>query len=694
MNVLLEVRNLCYAYSHQDLALDSVSLSISQGQTLAVLGGNGAGKSTLFLNLNGVLLPSAGELLWQGHPVERTPQATQALRKHVGIVFQDPNDQIFSANVADDIAFGLLNLGLPESEVRTRIEAVINQLGISEYAHKPTHALSFGQKKRVALAGVLAMRPEILILDEPTAGLDPAGISEMFKLIDRLKQENGLTVILATHDIDLVALYCDMACLLDHGRVVFSGAVRELIVQAEFLRRHALRLPRIAHLMGILAHQDGLPVDGHAATIAQARRSIVDCVRENSTGKNSIKENSIEDNIRPLSAGTETTIRKAKRLRSGFTTGTCASAAVAAACETLLGGYPVDNIGVTLPEGSTVSFPIEIIEFDGEFARCGVRKDAGDDPDVTHGLVIEATVRRSDDDLVLTAGPGIGIVTRPGLACAVGEPAINPVPRRMILEHAKQICQRHGYEEGLQISIAAPGGEGISRKTFNPRLGIVGGISILGTTGIVEPMSEKALIETIHVLVNQASCSNPETILLTPGNYGRAFCLTELVMDVDAGVKIGNFVGETLDYLVEKDFREVLLVGHIGKLVKIAGGSMNTHSLIADARMEILAAHAALAGADRPIITTIMSCLTTREAIDILLQNHLAKPVFESVAEKVKHHCQMRARQNLTVEVVLFSAEDHLMAQTAGAARLIGKLTSGKWAAEAQPIDLSQGGQE
>jgi len=279
MTVLMEVRNLCYAYSSQEPALDSVSLSICQGQTLAVLGGNGAGKSTLFLNLNGVLTPSAGEVFWKGRLVERSTQSIQDLRKQVGIVFQDPNDQIFSANVADDIAFGLFNLGLPEQEVRSRVAAMIDQLGIDEYAHKPTHALSFGQKKRVALAGVLAMRPEIVILDEPTAGLDPEGISEMFKLLDRLKQEYGLTLILATHDIDLVALHCDSACLLDHGRVVFGGTVSELIAQADLLRRHALRQPRIAHLMGILAHQDGLPVDGQAATIAQARRSIVDLAR-------------------------------------------------------------------------------------------------------------------------------------------------------------------------------------------------------------------------------------------------------------------------------------------------------------------------------------------------------------------------------------------------------------------------------
>jgi len=388
-----------------------------------------------------------------------------------------------------------------------------------------------------------------------------------------------------------------------------------------------------------------------------------------------------------MNAMPETVIKKAKRLRSGFTTGTCATAAVAAACETLLGGCRVENISVTLPGGSTVSFPVERTDFAGECVICGIRKDAGDDPDVTHGLVIEASVRLSAEGLALSAGPGVGIVTRPGLACAVGEPAINPVPRRMILEQAQQICQRHGYQNGLQICLAAPGGEQIALKTFNPRLGIIGGISILGTTGIVEPMSERALIDTIHVLVNQARFSDPETILLTPGNYGRDYCLRELHIDVDTGVKIGNFVGDTLDYLVEQEFREVLLVGHIGKLVKIAGGAMNTHSLVADARMEILAAHAAVAGADRTIVAAIMASATTREAIDILRQDQLDQPVFQSVVARIKHHCQLRARQNLTVEVVLFSAEDHVMVQTAGANRLIAKLTSRNRTAETLSVD-------
>lgn len=275
MKKLLDMHQLSYSYPGQPRALDQIDLSVYAGQTLAVLGGNGAGKSTLFLTMNGVFTPDAGELCWQGQRVHTQAFPATRLRQKVGIVFQDPNDQLFSASIEDDIAFGLINQGLPEPEVRAKVASVIEQLGIAEFVQQPTHALSFGQKKRVALAGILAMEPEIVILDEPTAGLDPRGITEMFDLLQKLRETAGITLVLATHDIDLVALHADVALVLDHGRIVFDGSVAELLSQPDLLRRHALRLPRVAHLMEILAELDGLPVDRFAATISKARLSLL-----------------------------------------------------------------------------------------------------------------------------------------------------------------------------------------------------------------------------------------------------------------------------------------------------------------------------------------------------------------------------------------------------------------------------------
>ncbi len=278
MNII-EVRNLCYSYEDGEPALDNINLDIAKGKTTAVLGGNGAGKSTLFLNLNGVLKPKSGSVYFEGREIKYSKKELLELRRKIGIVFQDPDDQLFSASVIKDVSFGLMKLGLELDEIRARIDAVVGQTGIESVMDKPTHALSFGQKKRVAIAGVLVMRPEVIILDEPTAGLDPQGVSEILGLLCDIREKTGVTVLISTHDIDLVPLYCDEAVVLDKGKVVFSGLPGRLFSRPELLREHNLRLPRINHLMNILHDRDGLAVDTTAATISQARRSIVNLVK-------------------------------------------------------------------------------------------------------------------------------------------------------------------------------------------------------------------------------------------------------------------------------------------------------------------------------------------------------------------------------------------------------------------------------
>ncbi len=277
MNII-EIKDLTYSYDTQRKALNQVSMSFEKGKIIGVLGGNGAGKSTLFLHLNGILRPGSGKLLYNGKEIKYSKNEITELRKNIGIVFQDPDDQLFSSSVRKDISFGLLNLGKSSDEVTDRVERIIKELGIEELAEKPTHALSFGQKKKVAIAGVLAMQPAVIILDEPTAGLDPYGVSEILDLLQKIKEEMGITVILSTHDIDLVPLYCSEVYVLDKGEVVFSGSPEQLFADPDLLRRHYLRLPRIAHLMGILYDKDKLMVDKSAATISKARKSIKELV--------------------------------------------------------------------------------------------------------------------------------------------------------------------------------------------------------------------------------------------------------------------------------------------------------------------------------------------------------------------------------------------------------------------------------
>ena len=280
MNPAIETRELCYAYEDGTTALDHITLSAKRGSITGILGANGAGKSTLFLNLNGVFTPKSGQVLLSGQPVSYDRKGLTALRRKVGIVFQDPDDQLFSADVYRDVSFGGVNLGLEPEEVRRRVEEALARTGTSSLRDRPTHALSYGQKKRVAIAGVLVMEPEVLILDEPTAGLDPQGVSEIMRLLVQLRDSLGMTILIATHDMDIVPLYCDYAYLLGGGRVLMEGTPDELFSDPEALRANHLRLPRIAHLMEVLRQADGLDTHGAPATIGAARREILRLLKE------------------------------------------------------------------------------------------------------------------------------------------------------------------------------------------------------------------------------------------------------------------------------------------------------------------------------------------------------------------------------------------------------------------------------
>lgn len=274
MSYAMEAQGLYYTYEDGTVALDHISLRAEQGKITGILGANGAGKSTLFLNLNGVLTPKEGTVTVNGRRAVYDRKGIREVRHQVGIVFQDPDDQLFSADVYRDISFGGMNLGLPEEEVRRRVEAAMERTGVGALRDKPTHALSFGQKKRVAIAGVLVMEPSVMILDEPTAGLDPQGVSDIMHLLTELRDGLGMTILIATHDMDIVPLYCDYAYLLSGGRVILEGRPEELFAQPEELRKNHLRLPRIAHLMEILRERDGLDTTPTAATISAARREI------------------------------------------------------------------------------------------------------------------------------------------------------------------------------------------------------------------------------------------------------------------------------------------------------------------------------------------------------------------------------------------------------------------------------------
>ena len=275
MGIILEAEHLTYGYDEKRHAIEDLSIAFEEGKTPAILGANGAGKSTLFLHLNGILQPEHGEVRFRGQPISYKKAGLRQLRSKVGIVFQNPDDQLFSASVYQDISFGAVNMGLPSEEVHRRVNVVMEQIGITYLKDRPTHSLSFGQKKRVAFAGIMVMQPEVIILDEPTAGLDPVGVSELMHLLQDVCRQQNTTIILSTHDIDVVPIYADVIDVMDQGHVIAHGTPEEIFAQPELLRSHHLRLPRISHLLEILQKEDGWDVDASVSTISGARKELL-----------------------------------------------------------------------------------------------------------------------------------------------------------------------------------------------------------------------------------------------------------------------------------------------------------------------------------------------------------------------------------------------------------------------------------
>lgn len=382
-------------------------------------------------------------------------------------------------------------------------------------------------------------------------------------------------------------------------------------------------------------------------------------------------------------ANTSIVWKNQTKLRTGYTTGSCAAAAAKAATHMLVSGEVVGEVSLVTPAGIRLYLEVEDIVKENNYVGCAIRKDSGDDPDVTNGILVYARVTFAQDDVVkskviLEAGEGIGRVTQKGLEQSIGDPAINLVPRRMIREAVEEELQKAGIDRGVRVMIWVPDGAEIAKKTFNPKLGIEGGISILGTTGIVEPMSEKALTDTIFVEMKVRRENGMDYCYVVPGNYGSDFLHDTLGYQEDAAVKCSNYVGEVIDDAVRLQMKGILLVGHIGKFIKLAAGIMNTHSRQADGRMEILAAHAAMAGGSRELIRQLMECITTTAALELLEKEGILKEVMSTVMIKIEEHLKHRAGDGLEIGAVMFSKEMGILGKTSDADRLAQKIQSRK----------------
>jgi cobalt/nickel transport system ATP-binding protein len=273
---VVEAKNISYKYPDGTIALDNINFSVSKGDIVSLLGPNGAGKSTLFLHFNGIFTPSKGEILIEGKKLEYDKKSLLEARQKVGIVFQNPDDQLFAPTVEEDVAFGPLNLGISLDETKDIVESSLKKVSMEGFEKRPPHHLSGGQKKRVAIAGILAMKPEIMILDEPTSGLDPKGASQILQLLYELNKE-GITIIISTHDVDLVPLYSKSINVIKKGAIVKKGTPQEVFGDIDTIRSSNLRLPRIAHLAEVLDKEDNVKLGekGYPLTISQARKDIL-----------------------------------------------------------------------------------------------------------------------------------------------------------------------------------------------------------------------------------------------------------------------------------------------------------------------------------------------------------------------------------------------------------------------------------
>ena len=370
-----------------------------------------------------------------------------------------------------------------------------------------------------------------------------------------------------------------------------------------------------------------------------------------------------------------------EKLRNGFTTGSCAAAAAKAACYMLLTGRKKEKIDIITPKGITFHASIVDILRGERAVQCAVIKDGGDDPDITTGAHVVAKVSflegqeaGTEGRILIDGGIGVGRVTKPGLDQPVGNAAINHVPREMIEREMREVCHVLDYHKDLAVEISVPEGQKLAESTFNPRLGILGGISILGTSGVVEPMSAQALKDTIAVELRQKKALGQKAVAVSPGNYGLDFMKKTYDYDLDRSVKCSNFIGDTIDMAKQMGFEAMLLTGHIGKLIKLSGGMMNTHSKEGDCRMELLAAAAIYAGCHAKTAKDLLDAVTTEEGVKLLSEAGILEATMERAMERILFYLRNRAGDGMQIECMMYATDYGLLAESPGAQSLLQEL--------------------
>lgn len=354
-----------------------------------------------------------------------------------------------------------------------------------------------------------------------------------------------------------------------------------------------------------------------------------------------------------------------KKYKRGYTTGSCATGAAKAATYMILTKETLETVNIDTPKGIPLNLKVENVDINNAFAQCSIQKDGGDDIDATHKMHIYAKAELIDcNEIIIDGGIGIGRVTKKGLGIEIGKAAINKTPISMIQSEVRKVI---GDTKGVKITIFAPEGETIAKKTFNPRLGIVGGISIIGTTGIVEPMSDEGWKKSLSIELEMKKAQGMDKVILVPGNHGEMFIKESLGIDSKYIVRTSNFIGYMLKEAQRVGFKKILMAGHLGKYVKIAGGIFNTHSKVADARNEILIANLALMNAPFELINKVNECLTTEEFIEILEDDKYKKykEIYNILSEKCKKRIDIYMNDDeIDIEVMIFSMEKKLLGES------------------------------
>ncbi len=718
---ILKSEDLAVGYDGKTV-LHGLSFSLRPGEILTLIGPNGAGKSTILKTLARRLEPVAGAALLDGQTLSR--MAENELARRLSIVTTERlRAELMSC--AEVVATGRYpytgRLGILSEQDRAVTRQAMDLVHVSELAAQRFDEISDGQRQRVMLARAICQEPEVLLLDEPTSFLDVRYKVEFLTTLKQLAREKQIAVVLSLHELDCAARVSDTVLCVRDGAVDRVGRPVEILTSAYIEKLYGMEPGSYDAFFGEakpefqgdqrffqnrgcpffpchrgVEEQDFNCLFCYCPLYALGDRCGGNC-RYTDSGVKSCEDcafphrrENYERVLRRWPEIAALTERKeenafglpgirsgAKMLRCGYTTGTCAALAAAGAVRLLLTGEAPERVRITTPKGWTVELPLEVAVLDGGEARCAVRKDAGDDPDVTDGCLVCAAVSRSEPGGIrIDGGAGVGRVTKPGLDQPMGAAAINSVPRRMITDAVKEVCDELGYSGGLSVVISVPGGAEIARRTFNPMLGIEGGISILGTSGIVEPMSEQALIDTIELNLRQAAALEPgsggaKRLILTPGSYGESYLhaigLDALGVPV---VKCSNFIGEALDAAAIQGFSEVLLVGHVGKIVKLAGGVMNTHSAQADCRAELFTAHAALCGADGTLCRALMEAVTADACLKLLADAGLREKVLKSLLTAIQTHLDRRAAGRMKVGAAIFSNEYGGLGETDEARRM------------------------